>query len=152
MALASFFAGVSMHDIRIAAVDADIASTYAVMRQLRPHVSENDYVPLVKKLQQGGFVLAFLQEGGVVRAAAGFRMTDSLAWGHHVYVHDLVSDETTRSAGHGKALLDWVERYAKEHGCTQLHLDSGVQRHGAHRFYLRERMDITCYHFQRNIP
>jgi hypothetical protein len=26
-------------------------------------------------------------------------------------------------------------------------LDSGVQRFGAHRFYLRRRMDITSHHF-----
>jgi hypothetical protein len=28
-----------------------------------------------------------------------------------------------------------------------LHLDSGVQRFAAHRFYLARRMDITCHHF-----
>jgi hypothetical protein len=26
-------------------------------------------------------------------------------------------------------------------------LDSGVQRFGAHRFYLRRRMNITSHHF-----
>ncbi len=47
------------------------------------------------------------------------------------------------------ALLDWIGRYGKERGCTSLHLDSGVQRHAAHRFYLRERMDIVFYHFRK---
>lgn len=140
-----------MYDIRLANTDEEIASTFAVMRQLRPHIAEQDYVPLVKQHMEGGYLLAFLQDGGRVCAAAGFRITDSLAWGHHVYVNDLISDEAARSAGYGAALLDWVASYAKERGCTQLHLDSGVQRHGAHRFYLRERMDITCYHFQRSI-
>ena len=28
-----------------------------------------------------------------------------------------------------------------------LHLDSGVQRFGAHRFYLASRMDIIAHHF-----
>jgi GNAT superfamily N-acetyltransferase len=140
-----------MHDIRLAVTDEEIISTFAVMRQLRSHLTMLDYVPLVKKHQEGGYLLAFLQDGGQVRAAAGFRITDSLAWGHHVYVNDLISDENARSSGFGAALLDWVAAYAKERGCTQLHLDSGVQRHAAHRFYLRERMDITCYHFQREI-
>ena len=30
-------------------------------------------------------------------------------------------------------------------------LDSGVQRHDAHRFYLRERMAITSHHFAKNL-
>ncbi|MEH2265848.1 hypothetical protein [Nostoc sp.] len=37
--------------------------------------------------------------------------------------------------------------YAKNHGCKHLSLDSGVQRFGAHRFYLMERMKITSHHF-----
>jgi GNAT superfamily N-acetyltransferase len=138
-----------MHEIRLAGTDAEIASTFRVMRQLRTHLSEGDYVALVRKMQQeAGYLLAFLKEDGQLRAVSGFRVTDSLAWGHYAYVDDLVSDETARSAGHGATLLDWIVDYARQCGCTQLHLDSGVQRHGAHRFYLRQRMDITCYHFR----
>jgi GNAT superfamily N-acetyltransferase len=140
-----------MHEIRLAGTDEEIASTFAVMRQLRTHLTEHEYVPLVRRQNDGGYLLAFLKDHGRVSAVAGFRITDSLAWGHYVYVDDLVSDENARSSGYGAALLDWIADYGKKRGCTQLHLDSGVQRHGAHRFYLRERMDITCYHFRREL-
>jgi len=30
---------------------------------------------------------------------------------------------------------------------VQLHLDSGVQRFSAHRFYLSKRMEISSHHF-----
>jgi hypothetical protein len=33
-----------------------------------------------------------------------------------------------------------------------LHLDSGVQRLDAHRFYDREGFDRTCIHFAKHIP
>lgn len=37
----------------------------------------------------------------------------------------------------------------RQHGeGYELHLDSGVQRYGAHRFYLRHGMDITSHHFR----
>ena len=140
-----------MVEIRLADTDAEINATFDVMHQLRTHLSQQDYLPLIRKMQQSGYLLAFLEDEGKVRAVAGFRINDSLAWGHYAYVDDLVSDETARSAGYGKALLDWIDGFARQHGCTQLHLDSGVQRHGAHRFYLRERMDITCYHFRREL-
>ena len=37
--------------------------------------------------------------------------------------------------------------WARKRECAELHLDSGVQRFGAHRFYLNHRMDITSHHF-----
>jgi GNAT superfamily N-acetyltransferase len=62
-------------------------------------------------------------------------------------VDDLVSDQNARSKNYGKRMMDWLLAEARNNGCQELHLDSGVQRHAAHRFYLRERMDITCFHF-----
>ena len=47
----------------------------------------------------------------------------------------------------GADVAKWVADYGRQRGCKELHLDSGVQRFAAHRFYLRERMDITCHHF-----
>jgi GNAT superfamily N-acetyltransferase len=140
-----------MHDIRLAETDEEIASTFAVMHQLRTHVAEADYVALVRRLQETGYRLAYLRDGAHVAAAAGFKLARSLAWGDFVYVDDLVTDNNARSKGYGRLLLDWVGAYAKQHGCGQLHLDSGVQRFDAHRFYLRERMDITCHHFGKVI-
>jgi len=140
-----------MVHIQLAETDAEVVATFDVMHQLRPHLPQPDYLPLIRKMQSSGYLLAFLKDEGQVRAVAGFRLCTSLAWGHYAYVDDLVSDEHARSSGYGKSLLDWIAGYARQHGCAQLHLDSGVQRHGAHRFYLRERMDITCYHFRREL-
>ena len=39
-------------------------------------------------------------------------------------------------------------RRALAAGCAQLHLDSGVQREKAHRFYFREGMGVNAYHFR----
>jgi len=38
-------------------------------------------------------------------------------------------------------------KHAHERGCGQVHLDSGVQRFAAHRFYLRNGFDIASHHF-----
>jgi hypothetical protein len=46
-------------------------------------------------------------------------------------------------------VLDWLAGVAREEGCGSLHLDSGVQRHGAHRFYFRKGMSISSYHFSK---
>lgn len=129
-----------------------IARTFSVMHQLRPHLVEADYVATVQRLMLSGFRLVVARDVEAVRAVAGYRIGESLAFGRHLYVDDLVTDEGGRSAGFGHALLSWLTQAARSQGCKELHLDSGVQRHGAHRFYLRERMDIIAYHFKLALP
>ncbi len=133
--------------IALATTEADIARCFSVMQQLRPHLVAADFVTRVRSMQREGFHLAFLESDGSVRAVAGYRYYDKLFSGKNLYVDDLVTDATQRSHGHGRALLAWLAAEAHARGCTQLELDSGVQRHDAHRFYLRERMHISAYHF-----
>ncbi len=138
--------------IKIATTDDEIKSTFAIMHQLRPHLIEADYVSQVKRMQsQANYTLVFLTSKDTPIAIMGLRVSESLVGGKYVYIDDLVTDENARSLGYGKILLDWATDYARESGCKELHLDSGVQRHDAHRFYLRERMDIVFYHFRKKI-
>ena len=60
---------------------------------------------------------------------------------------DLITLESDRSQGYGEELLQWLMDYAKTQNCQEFHLDSGVQRFAAHRFYFRQRLEIRSYHF-----
>jgi GNAT superfamily N-acetyltransferase len=134
--------------IRLAESDAEIIACFAVMRQLRPHLpDERDFLARVRRQQRDGYRLAFAEDGGSAVCVAGFRLLESLAWGRFVYVDDLVTGEAARSRGHGEAMLNWLIDYARRENCDEFHLDSGVQRFGAHRFYLTHRMDIIAHHF-----
>jgi GNAT superfamily N-acetyltransferase len=133
--------------IALAQSDAAIARCFGVMAQLRPHLVESDFVSRVRRMQTEGFHLASLEDAGAVCAVAGYRYYDKLFSGRNLYVDDLVTDASRRSRGHGAALLQWLADEAKRHGCVQLELDSGVQRFEAHRFYFRERMHVSAYHF-----
>ncbi len=82
-----------------------------------------------------------------VAGVAGFKQDTSLSWGKYLYVADLVVDEKVRSQKYGSALFTWLIAYAKENKCQQFHLDSGVQRFTAHRFYLNQEMYISSHHF-----
>lgn len=103
----------------------------------------------VRRMQGEGFLLARLEENGVVRAVAGYRYHEKLFSGRTLYVDDLVTDSAQRSHGHGRQMLAWLEAQARARGCELLELDSGVQRGEAHRFYFRERMSIGAFHFSR---
>lgn len=135
-------------DISFPKTSKQIAETYPVMRQLRPKLTEQDYLKLVKELMRDfGFQLLALKLNGEVKCVAGFRLCHSLGWGKFLYVDDLVTDGRARSRGLGKAALGVLIEHAKSLGCGELRLDSKLKRHRAHRFYLRERMDIECFHF-----
>jgi GNAT superfamily N-acetyltransferase len=133
--------------IALAESDTDIARCFPVMSQLRPHLVANDFVARVRRMTAGGYRLAFLEEDGVVRSVAGFRIMDLLFSGLTLYVDDLVTDASARSRGHGDKLFDWLVAYARAAKCEQFSLDSGTQRVDAHRFYLRKRMKISSFHF-----
>ncbi len=135
--------------IALATEPAAIAACFPVVQQLRPHLVAAEFVARIQRMQrEEGFRLAALTDAaGTVRAVAGYRFYEKLFSGKNLYVDDLVTDTAERSKGHGRALLAWLKQEAVAHGCAQLELDSGVQRFAAHRFYFRERMHISSYHF-----
>ena len=133
--------------VRIAHTEADVRACYPVIAQLRPHLDEESFVEQVFRQEKQGYRLAYLAEGSTVHAVAGFRKAESLAWGRYLYIDDLVTEASERSRGYGTVLLAWITRHARTTSCEQVHLDSGVHRYDAHRFYLREGMDIVCHHF-----
>lgn len=131
--------------------DEEISSTFPVMRQLRTHLDEDEYLEKIKCMQRSDYRLSAATERGEVRCVAGFRIVEFLAYGTFLYVDDLVTAEDARSEGHGERVLDWLAGLAREEGCGSLHLDSGVQRHEAHRFYFRKGMSISSYHFSKSL-
>lgn len=137
--------------VRRATTDAEINACFPVMRELRPHLRETDFVAAVRRMEGEGFRLAALTIDGAVQAVAGYRIIEMLRTGRMVEIDDLVTAQSTRSAGCGKALLDWIAAEARAEGCSVLELDSGVQRADAHRFYFRERMHVLGFHFSRTL-
>jgi GNAT superfamily N-acetyltransferase len=140
-----------MPEITLANTDDEITACSSVMRQFRTHIAEADFLARIKFQQRSGYQLCYLTDAGVVRSAAGFRLIENLASGRVLYVDDLVTASGARSNGYGNQMLRWLIEQAKAAGCDTLELDSGVQRFGAHRFYLRNRMDIVSHHFRINL-
>ncbi|HMJ16478.1 MAG TPA: GNAT family N-acetyltransferase [Polyangiaceae bacterium] len=135
-----------MH-IQIALSDNDVTACFPVMTELRPKLDSTEFLARVRRQQREGFQLAFVRDAEQIVAVAGFRFMEKLFSGRTLYVDDLVTHDSLRSKGYGRALFMWLVSRAREEGCRVLELDSGVQRFAAHRFYLRERMSIVSHHF-----
>jgi GNAT superfamily N-acetyltransferase len=131
--------------------DEAILACYDVMAELRPHLARADFLATVRAMQADGLRLACIRSEGRVVAVAGYRISSNLFCGRHLYVDDLVTADSERSKGHGKALLAWLRKLAVDEGCEVFHLDSGVQRKRAHQFYLREGLELAGYHFSERL-
>lgn len=134
-------------EARLVGTEQELNEAGRVLLQLRTGFELEELLQQVREQQQEGYQLAIAVLDEQVIGVAGFVINRKLAWGKHIYVDDLVTHADHRSTGAGKALMNWLRAYGREQGCEQLHLDSGVQRFGAHRFYLREGFDINSHHF-----
>ena len=133
--------------IRLARDPEHIRACYKVIHQLRPHLSsEQTFVIQVQRQIQEGYHLAYFEDADQVKAIAGYRFLEFLAWGKVLYIDDLVSDSAARKKGYGSKILRWVISEAKKVQCDQVHLDSGPQRHDAHRLYLNQGFKIIGHH------
>ena len=134
--------------VQYATCDASIRACYPVMAQLRPHLQEAAFMAQVQRqMANHDYRLAYLPHEGQVAAVSGFRFVENLAWGRALYVDDLVTSSSARQLGRAGQLLDHLIGLAQEAGCQQFHLDSGVQRHDAHRLYLGRKLQISSHHF-----
>ncbi len=63
-------------EVREMVSDEEVASTFPVMCQLRPHLAEEGYVERIREMRRGGYRLAAVVDEDRVRCVAGFRVQD----------------------------------------------------------------------------
>ena len=132
-------------------VESDwLAKAESVHRQLRPQMPR-DYLAKMQRVFAGGARMCVAERGGAVTGVAVYRIHENTFDGVQMYVDDLVTDETKRSQGVGKALLDHLQSLARAARCEAFTLDSGTQRQQAHKFYFREGLVVTSFHFGKSL-
>lgn len=150
-------------DISDALDEPSIRACFDVMVQLRDACRRDSFVAQVQRQREAGYNLTCASEigpelgseagggSGRVVAVSGWRIRETLAMGRHLYVEDLVVDEAARSGGYGAQMIEHLIVRAEKERCATILLDSGVQRHAAHRFYLQQRFDIRAYLFVKSV-
>lgn len=127
-----------------------LAKAQAVHRQLRTALPAQ-YRAKMQRVFDGGGRMCVAVEGESVEGVAVYRTYENTFTGRQLYVDDLVTDEAKRSTGVGRALLGYLEEKARALGFDNLALDSGTQRQQAHKFYFREGMVVTSFHFGKKL-
>ena len=141
----------------------------ATIREIEPHEDEVAHPaiaalrPVVEDLEQFKVAIARQRERGyrmvgvfeeghdVAAAVVGFSTSQKLAWGSYLYIEDTSTHPDFQRKGYAGRLFEWVMEEAKRIGVDQVHLDSGVQRFGAHKLYIGAGMRISSHHFQFDV-
>jgi GNAT superfamily N-acetyltransferase len=126
-----------------------VTDVLPVLRELRGHLTAASLREIYERGHSQGLRFVAAYDGGACVGVAGWRLVSTTSVALKLYVDDLVTTAERRSSGVGRALLAELERRARAHGCHALELDSGVHRPFAHRFYFRERLTITSFHFAK---
>ncbi len=135
-------------NIHYALTREDLINCFTVMKELRPHHTEESFLFTMEQMSREGYQLIFLEEHGQAVCVAGFRFTTTLYDGLIIDFDDFVTMPQARGKGYAGLLFDHLVSIAKERSIKMIHLNSNHLRFDAHRFYLNKRMKIMAHHFR----
>ncbi|VVE65464.1 GNAT family N-acetyltransferase [Pandoraea captiosa] len=128
----------------------EVRSAYPVMKELRPHLASADaFAEQVQRQRGEAYRLLGAFDGERLLGLAGYRRMTNLIYGPFVYVDDLVVAADNKRGGVGSALLAEVRRIARDAGCAQFVLDTGLHMALAQRFYFRNGLLAKGMHFRQ---
>lgn len=81
----------------------------------------------------------------------GYRIITDFVHGRHLYIDDLVTSEEVRSQGHGATLLKYAEAMAKQKGCSNLRLCTGIDNEGGKRFYEKNSWNLRAVVYKKKL-
>lgn len=127
---------------------ADLAASFPVMKELRPHLADQaTYIVQVEHQRAQGYRLLAAWQDGAIVGLAGYRLQDNLLYGRFVYVDDLVVTAALHRGGVGQRLLQAVRQQAIALRCQHFVLDTGLHMALAQRFYFRQGLLARGMHF-----
>ena len=124
--------------------DEDLEAVYPLMRELRDRIAPETFRAEIRAQQAQGYELVAGFDGGVPVVLAGIRRAHTLSRGAHLFVDDLVTGESVRGRGYGRAMLKHVAALARADGLPRVYLDARLTAKG---FY--ERLGFT---FLTSVP
>jgi len=135
-------------DIRHIENDADLAASFPVMQELRPHLTDSTaYVEQIKRQYAQGYRLLAAWRNASIVGLAGYRSLENTLYSRFVYVDDLVVTSTLHRSGIGELLLQSARQQAALLGCKNFVLDTGLHMALAQRFYFRQGLLARGMHF-----
>ena len=108
-----------------AKTDEEILKCFPVMKLLRPHLVESDFLEKVRRQMSEGYRIIYIETDGALCSLGGFRVGEFMDWGKVLYLDNLITDPSKKRNGHAGRIFDWLEEEASRLECDEIHLDTG---------------------------
>lgn len=141
-----------MNTIRLSLIESeqDYQSAFAVMQELRPHLTDVAmFKAQIQRQQTQGYSLLAAWRGEVLAGLAGYRLQENLLYGKFLYLDDLVTTSDSRRDGIGAKLIEACREEAKKQGCANFVLDTALANALGQRFYFRQGLLAVGMHFRQ---
>jgi len=126
-----------------------VTEVLPVLAELRTELTAETFTVVYQEGYPQGLRFTAAYDSQLCVAVAGWRVIATTVALRKLHVDDLAVAASARSRGVGGALLAELVARARAAGCHLLDLDSALHRSDAHRFYIREGLPITAFHFGR---
>jgi GNAT superfamily N-acetyltransferase len=131
--------------------DQEINNCFPIIKQLIPKISKKNFIDQIKIKYEYGYRLVALKIDNKIISVADIRFYEYFGCGKFLIIDDFVTDKYMRSKGYGKKVFEWIKKYALKNNCSEIQLDSNINLHKAHKFYMNMGMNISHHHFSITI-
>ncbi|MGA9226020.1 MAG: GNAT family N-acetyltransferase, partial [Mesobacillus sp.] len=81
----------------------ELSEAFPVMKQLRTDLTDETYFELLSQMKKEGYQLFALYDEEKIVSLAGLSWRTSFYNKKHIYIHDLITDASSRSRGYGES-------------------------------------------------
>lgn len=130
----------------------NIETVYPLMKQLRPNLTLPQFIQVHDLAKAADhYTLWGYFENNTCVGLMGLRILFDYVHLKHLYIDDLVVDESRRSTGIGAKLLKHAESLAQKEQCTGLRLCTGGENLRGIQFYENEQWIQRALVFKKKI-
>ncbi len=129
--------------------ELDIA--WDVVKELRTALTYDEFEDLIYAMRDINYTMIGIFEKDRLITYAGVAVSTNLYHKRHLFVYELVTQNSFQSQGYGKLMLEYLRDYAKMAACENLVLSSGLDKEDAHRFYETNGFEKKSFVFVKAI-
>ena len=118
-----------------------------VMKHLYPKFTVEKYESYLVEMIPNNYKQVAVFENEVCVAVTGFWSGTKLWSGKYIEIDNFIVHPEHRSKGLGKMMTDYLDKKARETGCTMIVLDAFTGNFTAHRFYYNQGYVPKGFHF-----
>jgi GNAT superfamily N-acetyltransferase len=118
-----------------------------VMKHLYPKFTVEKYASYLVEMIPHNYKQVAVFENEVCVAVTGFWSGTKLWSGKYIEIDNFIVHPEYRSKGLGKMMTDYLDKKARETGCTMIVLDAFTGNFTAHRFYYNQGYVPKGFHF-----